>query len=56
MVSSHGYNANRRDIVILAITSQMRTPPTFGEATVSDWQGAGLIKPSALRPVFATVE
>ena len=56
VVSSHGYNASRRDIVIMAITSQMRTPLGFGEAMVADWQGAGLIKESVLKPVFTTIE
>jgi mRNA interferase MazF len=55
-VSSSGYNANRRDLVIMAITSQMRTPPGFGEALVADWQDAGLVKPSVLKPVFTTIE
>ena len=56
VVSSHGYNANRRDIAIMAITSQVRTPLGFGEAMVGDWQGAGLIKESVLKPVFTTIE
>jgi mRNA interferase MazF len=56
LVSSSGYNANRRDIVIMAVTSQVRTPLGFGEAMVTDWQGAGLIKESVLKPVFATIE
>ncbi len=56
VVSSHGYNASRRDIVIMAITSQVRTPLAFGEATVGDWQGAGLVKESVLKPVFTTIE
>jgi mRNA interferase MazF len=56
IVSSTGYNANRRDIVIMAITSQVRTPLAFGEAMVGDWQGAGLIKASVLKPVFTTIE
>jgi mRNA interferase MazF len=56
VVSSSGYNANRRDLVIMAITSQVRTLPGFGEATVADWQAAGLIKPSVLKPVFTTIE
>jgi len=30
IVSSHSYNASRRDIVIMAITSQVRTPLGFG--------------------------
>ncbi len=56
VVSSHGYNASRRDIVIMAITSQLRTPLAFGEAMVADWQGAGLVKESVLKPVFTTIE
>ncbi len=34
----------------------MRTPLGFGEAMVGDWQGAGLIKASVLKPVFTTIE
>ena len=56
VVSSHGYNASRRDIVIMAITSQVRTPLAFGEAMVGDWQGAGLVKASVLKPVFTSIE
>ena len=56
VVSSHGYNSSRRDIVIMAITSQVRSPLGFGEAMVADWQAAGLVKASVLKPVFATIE
>ncbi len=56
IVSSDGYNADRRDLVIMAITSQMRIPCGFGEALVADWRAAGLIKPSLLKPVFTTIE
>ena len=56
IVSSSGYNTGRRDLVIMAITSQVRQPPGFGEALVADWQAAGLIKPSVLKPVFTTIE
>lgn len=56
IVSSSDYNAHRRDLVIMAITSQVRTPLGFGEALVADWQSAGLIKPSVLKPVFTTIE
>ncbi len=55
IVSSSGYNAGR-DLVIMAITSQVRTPLSFGEALVADWQAAGLIKPSVLKPVVTTIE
>ena len=56
IVSSGGYNAGRRDLVIMAITSQVRTPLGFGETLVTDWQAAGLIKPSVLKPVVTTIE
>ena len=56
VVSSHSYNATRRDIVIMAITSQVRTPLGFGEAMVDGWQAAGLVKASVLKPVFTTLE
>jgi mRNA interferase MazF len=56
VVSSHRYNASRRDIVIMAISSQVRTPLGFGETMVGDWQGAGLVKASVLKPVFTTIE
>lgn len=56
VVSSSLYNANRHDIVIMAITSRIRQPLGFGEALVADWQGAGLVKPSVFKPVFTTIE
>ena len=56
VVSSAAYNGQRRDLVIMAITSQVRMPLGFGEAMFTDWQAAGLIKPSVLKPVFTTLE
>lgn len=56
IVSSSTYNAGRRDLVIMAITSQVRTPLGFGESLFADWQGAGLIKSSVLKPVITTIE
>ena len=35
VISSHDYNASRRDIVIVAITSQVRMPLGYGEAMVA---------------------
>lgn len=56
VVSSDAYQAARPDIVVLAITSQPRPAPAVGEAAVSNWQAAGLLKPSVLKPVVATIE
>lgn len=55
IVSSADYNLHRPDIVIMAVTSQMRSGDYFGDITVSDWQQAGLLKPSVIKPLFATI-
>jgi mRNA interferase MazF len=56
VVSSSAYNTGRPDIVIMAITSQVRNPLPFGETMIADWQSAGLVKASVVKPVFATIE
>ncbi|MDA3850530.1 MAG: type II toxin-antitoxin system PemK/MazF family toxin [Spirochaetaceae bacterium] len=56
VISSNAYNENRPDIILMAITSQIREPLTTGEAKVEDWQDAGLIKPSVFKPLIATIE
>jgi mRNA-degrading endonuclease toxin of MazEF toxin-antitoxin module len=55
VVSSSEYQARRRDLVIMAITSQIRARLVFGEFTVTDWRKAGLIMPSAVKPVLTTI-
>lgn len=40
----------------MAITSQIREPLATGEALLQDWQMAGLVKPSVLKPLIATLE
>lgn len=56
IISSSAYNAGRRGLIIMAITSQVRQPLGFGEALVADWQVSGLIKPSVLKPVVTSIE
>ena len=56
VVSHETYNRTRPDIVIMAITSQLRPARALGEVWVAQWQAAGLLKPSAIKPVFATLE
>jgi mRNA interferase MazF len=41
VVSNRAYNARRLDVVVMAVIG---------------WQSAGLLKPSAVKPVFATLE
>lgn len=40
----------------MAVTSQLRATPAFGEVWIGDWKAAGLLKPSAIKPVLATLE
>jgi mRNA interferase MazF len=42
--------------LLMAVTSQFRPSPALGEVWLRDWQAAGLLKPSAVKPVFATLE
>ena len=56
VVSSRAYNATKPDVVVMAITSQLRPSPGPGDVWVGQWQAAGLLKPSAVKPVFATLE
>lgn len=56
VISSADYHRERRDLIILAVTSQIRPSPGVGEAIIADWEEAGLLKPSVLKPVLATLE
>jgi mRNA interferase MazF len=56
VVSSRIYNDAKPDVVIMPVTSQLRSVSSFGEVLIGDWQQANLLKPSMVKPVFATVE
>jgi len=56
VISSDGYHRNRPDVILMAITSQVRVPLGFGDALIQDWKTAGLIKVSALKPILFTAE
>jgi mRNA interferase MazF len=56
VVSNAAYNTARPDVVVMAVTSQLPPTPHLGEVWIDQWKAAGLIKPSAIKPVFATLE
>ncbi len=56
VVSSAAYQAERPDLIILAITSRSRSTITVGEVPVAQWQDAGLLKPSVFKPLLTTIE
>ncbi|HEV8718947.1 MAG TPA: type II toxin-antitoxin system PemK/MazF family toxin [Candidatus Binatia bacterium] len=56
VVSSAAYHQERLDLIIMAITSQLRPSVGVGEVVIGDWQAAGLLKPSVIKPVLTTIE
>jgi mRNA interferase MazF len=56
VISSERYHRERPDVILMAITSQTRPLPTVGEVAVVDWSAAGLLKPSVIKPLIATIE
>ncbi len=55
VVSSGIYNHQRPDVIIMAVTSQMRSVNYFGDTIITDWKASGLLKPSIFKPIFTTV-
>jgi mRNA interferase MazF len=56
VISSPAYHQARPDLLIMAVTSQQPSTLSVGEVQVQDWQGAGLLKPSVLKPVLTTID
>jgi mRNA interferase MazF len=56
VISNAAYQQHRPDIILIAITSQIRPPLASDEYLLQDWQPAGLLKPSVLKPLIATLE
>jgi len=56
VISSTAYTTERPDLIIMAITSQVKHARAIGEVIIHDWQEAGLLKPSVIKPVITTME
>jgi len=56
VVSSSAYHRDRPDLILMAVTSQVRPGNKIGEAVVTKWKEAGLIKPSVFKPLLTTTE
>lgn len=56
VISSEAYQRERPDLILMAITSQLRPALTVGEVAVVHWQSAGLLKPSVIKPLITTIE
>ena len=56
VVSNRDYGTTRPDLIVMAVTSRLRPDLGSGDVLISHWQAAGLLKPSVVKPVFATLE
>lgn len=56
VVSSAIYNSTRPDLILMAITSQVKTSRAVAEVIVTEWQKAGLLKASVIKPILTTIE
>lgn len=56
VVSGAAYGRVRPDVILMAVTSRISSARGYGEIGVEDWRAAGLLKPSAIKPVVFTVE
>jgi mRNA interferase MazF len=56
VISSKAYQQAKPDVILMAVTSQVQAKPSLGEAIIEEWQAAGLLKPSIIKPVIFTAE
>ena len=54
VISSSAYHRGRKEVVVLAITSNV-TRRLFGDHLIVDWKGAGLLFPSVATGIVRTV-
>lgn len=54
VISSSAYNRGRKEVVVAAITSNVRRR-FFGDHLIVDWKGAGLLFPSIATGILRTV-
>ena len=55
VISSAAYQRARQEVVVAAITSNVRRR-LFGDHLIGDWQGAGLLFPSVVAGIIRTIQ
>lgn len=56
IISSSRYNTVSKDMVIMAVTSQIEKSFDIGSCLIKDWKEANLLKPSAIKPAISSIE
>ena len=55
VLSSPAYHRGRQEVVVAAITSNIRRR-LFGDHVIADWKGAGLLFPSLVTGILRTIK
>lgn len=55
VVSAPAYHRARQEVVVVAITSNIRRR-LFGDHLITDWKGAGLLFPSVATGILRTIK
>ena len=55
VISSPAYHRARQEVVVAAITSNVRRR-FFGDHLIADWKGAGLLFPSVATAILRTIK
>lgn len=56
VVSSEYYNRKHPDVVMMAITTQTKASLLSDHRVITNWQSAGLLKASVIKPIVMTIE
>ncbi len=56
LISADHFNQAGIKLISVAITSNIAPPFRPGDTLLTDWKSAGLVKPSAVRGVLATID
>ena len=55
VISSPSYHASREEVIVAAITSNVRRL-LFGDTKLEQWKGAGLLFPSVVTGIIRTIK
>ena len=56
VISTVAFNSAGIKLIVAAVTNNLSPPFRPGDTLLQDWKAAGLLKPSAVRGVLATVD
>jgi mRNA-degrading endonuclease toxin of MazEF toxin-antitoxin module len=55
VLSVDAFQRSRAEVIVAALTSNIRRPPLLGDHLLQDWQGPGLPKPSRATTILRTL-